>query len=56
MLLALEYKLDNVCNAERVPQYRRCSCSPIGTRTKINYKDSITLDIVDVNIIKSIYS
>jgi len=51
MLLALEYKLDSVCNAERLPRYRRCSCNPIGIRTKINYKDSITLYVVGVNTI-----
>ena len=54
MLLALEYKLDSVCNAERVLRYRRYSCSPMGTRTKINYKDSITLYIVLVNIFNTI--
>lgn len=56
MLLALEYKLDSVCNAERVPRYRMCSCNPMGIRTKINYKDSITLYVVDVNIFRTIYS
>ena len=49
MLLALEYKLDSVCNAEKNPRYRRCSCNPMGIRTKINYKDSITLYVVGVN-------
>ena len=55
MLLALEYKLDSVCNAERVPRYRRCSCSPMGTRTKINYKESIALYIVFVNTFHTKY-
>ena len=54
--LALEYKLDNVCNAEKVPRYRRCSCNPRGIRTKINYKESITPYIVRVNIFQAIYS
>ena len=28
ILLALEYKLNSVCNAERVPRYRRYPCNP----------------------------
>lgn len=55
VLLALEYKLDSVCNAEGFPPYRRYSCNPGGIRTKINYRDSIALYIVSVNRYSSIY-
>lgn len=55
ILLALEYKLDNVCNAERFPPYRKWSCNPKGIRTKINHKDSITLYIASVNASSTIY-
>lgn len=55
MLLTLAYKLDNVCNASFSRHTNHTVCNPKGIRTKINYKGIVTLYIVFVKLIYSIY-
>lgn len=47
--LTLIYKLNSVCNADKILQI------PVGECTKINYKMSITLHYVCVKFIYTIY-
>lgn len=55
MLLTLAYKLDNVCNASFSRHTNHTVCNPKGIRTKINYTGIITLYIVFVKQMYSIY-
>ena len=45
VLLAQKYKLNSVCNAEKIPHTAWRLYFPYGVRTKINYKDSLAQDI-----------
>lgn len=53
--LTLKYKLNSVCNAIAYRYTDIFVCNPVRIRTKINYKVSITLYIVAVKNINTIY-
>lgn len=53
--LTLKYKLNSVCNATAYRDTDIFVCNPARIRTKINYMVSITLYIVAVKNINTIY-